>query len=166
VIGTNRASLVTNDNLAYAQSINPDAVVYNRDTVSFGKAKALVNHANCDPVAGCQTVMSWYNFNMFTAALPGHLGDSGRNILRGPGQINWDFSLKKDAHLAFLGEGGLLEFRAEAFNILNHVSFGTPNGAAITQNAAQAPTISTSAGLDTFTASTSREIQFSLRIQF
>jgi hypothetical protein len=53
----------------------------------------------------------------------GQLGTAGRNILTGPPERNWDFSLVKETKLGFLGEGGMLEFRAEFFNILNHPNF-------------------------------------------
>jgi hypothetical protein len=53
----------------------------------------------------------------------GQLGTGGRNILTGPPEKNWDFSLVKDTKLGFLGEAGMLEFRAEFFNVLNHPNF-------------------------------------------
>jgi hypothetical protein len=53
----------------------------------------------------------------------GQLGTAGRNILSGPPERDWDFSLVKDTKLGFLGEGGMLEFRAEFFNVLNHTNF-------------------------------------------
>ena len=51
------------------------------------------------------------------------MGTAGRNILTGPPERNWDFSLVKDTKLGFLGEAGMLEFRAEFFNVLNHPNF-------------------------------------------
>jgi Carboxypeptidase regulatory-like domain/TonB dependent receptor len=53
----------------------------------------------------------------------GQLGTAGRNILNGPPERNWDFSLVKDTKLGFLGEAGMVEFRAEFFNIMNHPNF-------------------------------------------
>ena len=53
----------------------------------------------------------------------GQLGTAGRNILVGPAERDWDFSLVKDTKLGFLGEAGMLEFRAEFFNVLNHPNF-------------------------------------------
>ena len=53
----------------------------------------------------------------------GQLGSAGRNILRGPGSSDWDFSLVKDTKVKFLGEGGSVQFRAEFFNVLNHPTF-------------------------------------------
>ena len=53
----------------------------------------------------------------------GQLGNAGRNFLTGPPERDWDFSIVKDTKIGFLGEGGLLEFRAEFFNVLNNPSF-------------------------------------------
>jgi len=47
----------------------------------------------------------------------------GRNLFRGPGLANWDFSIVKDTHL---GEAVKLQFRAEFFNITNHAHFANP----------------------------------------
>jgi hypothetical protein len=53
----------------------------------------------------------------------GQLGNAGRNVLRGPGSSDWNFSLVKDTRVKFLGEGGSVQFRAEFFNVLNHPTF-------------------------------------------
>ena len=53
----------------------------------------------------------------------GQLGTALRNSLTGPPERNWDFSLVKDTKLGFLGEAGMLEFRAEFFNVINHPNF-------------------------------------------
>jgi hypothetical protein len=47
-------------------------------------------------------------------------GDAGRNYLNNPRRINFDMSLLKHFKIR---ESGDLEFRAEAFNILNHTQF-------------------------------------------
>ena len=82
----------------------------------------------------------WFNPNMFSispactgpgltncSTSVGQLGTAGRNILSGPPERNWDFSLVKDTKLGFLGEAGMLEFRAEFFNVLNHPNFSGIN---------------------------------------
>jgi len=46
-------------------------------------------------------------------------GDAGRNIVRGPGLQDWDFSIFK---LFPINEQRRFEFRAEFFNIWNHVN--------------------------------------------
>jgi len=54
-----------------------------------------------------------------------------------------------------------LQFRAEAFNILNRANFGQPSiGVYAGTN------ISPSAGVITSTATTSRQLQFALKLSF
>lgn len=80
------------------------------------------------------TVNEWFNPNMFSMApefvspegggnFVGELGNSGRNIVYGPGLRNWNFSLVKDTKVGFLGEAGSVQFRAEIFNVLNHPNY-------------------------------------------
>jgi hypothetical protein len=164
--GVSRASIVTPANLAWAQSINPNAEVYNRHTVYFGEAKEL---PNCTLGPSCPSQPTWYNFNMFTAAQPGHLGTASRGLLRGPGGYTWNFSIRKDTALHWLGEAGQLQFRAEFFNILNHFMYGNPNGYVMTGGEGAPVQISSSAGANSLLLpplATPREIQFALRIQF
>ncbi len=58
-------------------------------------------------------------------------------------------------------EKATLQFRAEFFNILNHTNFGNSNATAFSGT-----TPSASAGLITATATTSRQIQFGMKLIF
>jgi hypothetical protein len=71
------------------------------------------------------TIAQWFNPAHFQspADLTGTYGDSGRGILRGPGQFNIDFSVIKGTRIGKIDT----EFRVEAFNLLNHPQFGQPN---------------------------------------
>jgi hypothetical protein len=53
----------------------------------------------------------------------GQFGTEGRNVVRGPGIQNIDFSLFRNFSM---GESRRLQFRAECFNLLNHANFGLP----------------------------------------
>jgi hypothetical protein len=56
--------------------------------------------------------------------LNGTLGNAGRGTLVGPGFVTWDFS----THKSFLiHEGHSLQFRWEAFNIMNHPAWSDPS---------------------------------------
>jgi len=59
----------------------------------------------------------------FASAAGTDLGIVGRNCLRGPGQANVDFALAKRFRPT---ESTSLEFRAEFFNLLNHVNLANP----------------------------------------
>jgi hypothetical protein len=50
----------------------------------------------------------------------GTFGNAGRNIIEGPGYKTWDMSMVKQFPIS---EQKRLEFRAEFFNILNHVNY-------------------------------------------
>jgi len=89
------------------------------------------------------------------------LGNSGRNPLTGPGLVTLDFSLFKNTQL---WERGKLQFRAEFFNILNHTNFAPP----LDNNTLFNPDGSAvgSAGILDSTQTTSRQIQFGLKLMF
>ncbi|MCU1309349.1 MAG: hypothetical protein JWO20_474 [Candidatus Angelobacter sp.] len=57
----------------------------------------------------------------------GTFGTMGRNIFRGPGLQDWDFSIVKN----WQAERLAIQLRAEFFNILNHPNFANPNAAAL-----------------------------------
>lgn len=102
----------------------------------------------------------WFNPSapVFPFVLPpaGTYGDLGRGTLTGPGLVGMDVSLLKNTNIT---EKIALQFRAELFNVLNHTNFGTPN-AIVFSNGLPSP----SAGLITATATTSRQIQFGLKL--
>lgn len=70
-----------------------------------------------------QNLYDYINKAAWSKAPAGTVGNSGRNMFRGPGQANLDFSLFKNFPIR---EKTKLEFRAELFNILNHANFGSP----------------------------------------
>ena len=71
-----------------------------------------------------------------------------------------DLSFQKATRLS---ERFSLQFRADLFNILNHTNFGTPNPIVFT-SATNVP--SSTAGLLTYTRTTSRQIQFAVKLIF
>ena len=67
----------------------------------------------------------FFETSAFVVDKPGTFGNVGRNVLLGPWRQNLDLGLLKDFGLV---EGVKVQFRGEAFNILNHANFGNPNG--------------------------------------
>jgi len=51
-------------------------------------------------------------------------GNSGRGVIRGPGQFNWDISLIKDTAIR---EGHRFQFRTEFYNAFNTPQFSSPD---------------------------------------
>jgi hypothetical protein len=66
----------------------------------------------------------YYETSAFRAPERGRFGTTGRNTLRHPGVFNTDLSLFKNFPIT---ERVRLQFRAEAFNALNHPQFGQAN---------------------------------------
>jgi outer membrane receptor protein involved in Fe transport len=74
--------------------------------------------------SGDRTIARWFNTDAFAAQSQFTLGNTGRNTLRAPGVQTMDLSIFKD----FVPKTGVrVQFRAEAFNILNHANFAPPN---------------------------------------
>ncbi len=70
------------------------------------------------------------NSSGFRLPAPGENG-SGRNIFNSPGYFNLDMSVAKKFKLS---EKVSLQFRAEAFNFLNHPNFDNPRDASVGSN--------------------------------
>jgi hypothetical protein len=100
----------------------------------------------------------WFNPAAFLLPTAGTWGNLGRGVYSGPGLVSADISLFKNISVT---ERMHLQFRAEAFNSLNHANFGTPNATVFSGTA-----VSPTAGLITTTATTSRQIQFGLKLIF
>jgi hypothetical protein len=96
-------------------------------------------------------------------------GDSARRVVRGPGSVNFDFSLFKQFSFS---EGVRLQFRAEAFNLTNTPTFTLPSsnspsmtcigrtpGSACNDNNPEFGKLSGS-------QATGRQIQFGLKLLF
>lgn len=71
-----------------------------------------------------QTLSRWFDTTAFGLNAPYTFGNAGRNILRGPGVVNFDLAVYKYFRIT---EGRRLQFRAEAFNAFNTPAFGAPN---------------------------------------
>jgi hypothetical protein len=89
-------------------------------------------------------------------------GNLGRNVIIGPGLSKLDFSVFKNNYVRRISETFNAQFRAEIFNIFNRANFASPtdNLAVIDQNGQSIQ----SAGLLTSTQTTSRQIQFALKL--
>jgi hypothetical protein len=113
----------------------------------------LIGEPRLDPNRSRNDVSTlWFNPAAFTPAPLGPDGNSGRNILDGPGVRNIDLALFRDFGIR---EGIKLQFRAEMTNALNLVSLNNPN------SALNSPAVGTIRG-----ARGMRETQLGLRLTF
>jgi hypothetical protein len=95
----------------------------------------------------------WFNPAAFAQAPSGRFGNSTRNILRNPGDQQWDIALFKN----FVLKGShRLQFRAEVFNFINHPNLGGANADITSPNFGRVITKSHSP----------RDIQLALRYTF
>ncbi|HLJ17456.1 MAG TPA: carboxypeptidase regulatory-like domain-containing protein [Bryobacteraceae bacterium] len=112
------------------------------------------------PILGNAAPTEWFNTAAFVNRLnfipgvgPYTFGNSGRNVLIGPGMVELDASLQKSF---FIAERTHLDFRAEFFNLPNHPILGQPG-----------TTVGTpSYGVIGATNLPSREVQFALKLLF
>jgi hypothetical protein len=101
----------------------------------------------------------WIDPTAFALQPAGTYGNAGRNILIGPGLTEVNLSLFKTTRLS---ERWGLQFRSEFFNLLNRSNFGIPSTVVLTPSGSP----SGSAGIITRTATTSRQIQFGVKLTF
>jgi hypothetical protein len=108
---------------------------------------------------GDRTLLKYFNTAAFVAPMGGQCipGDSGRNILTGPGYINADLSLFKSFAIT---ESARLETRFEFFNALNTPHFANPNADLGTQSTFGQITREAGTGRD------NRIVQFAAKIIF
>lgn len=103
-------------------------------------------------------VVQWFSSSCYEPQAPGFLGNVRRNSLPGPGTLDLDLSIIKNTKIT---EKVNMQFRAEAFNVMNHFNPGAPFGGIFQTSAVD--------GLSTTSQSpivTPRQIQFALQFQF
>ena len=102
----------------------------------------------------------YFNPNAFIQPLPGTYGNVGRNTLQSSGLVTTDIAVAKKFSLS---ERLNLHFRAEIFNLFNRANFNAPNPVVY---AAATGEPSPTAGVITSTTTTSRQVQFGLKLQW
>ncbi|MBV9085248.1 MAG: TonB-dependent receptor [Acidobacteriaceae bacterium] len=106
------------------QSGAPNSVVVPVDVARIGATSSRASVIADPNLSNDQrTLARWFNTEAFLAPelmVQGQFGNSGRDILIGPGFSQWDVSLLKNF---LVKEKTKFEFRAESFNVFNHPSF-------------------------------------------
>src|SRR5215469_3012930 len=99
-----------------------------------------------------QLIQEYFNPTVFAPNAIGTFGDSGKNIIRGPGMFSTDFGVLKNTPIT---ERASVQFRAEFFNFFNNVNFNMPDNSIADSTVGQI----TSAG-------NPRILQFALKLIF
>lgn len=138
-------------------------------TVGFDRARArpqagtapqrpnLVAGRSNNPILGSPD--RYFDPTAFSLPEAGFFGNLGRNTLIGPGLFTVDMSINKTFKIK---ERFSAQFRVEAFNILNRPNFAIPSQRTVFSAAGPVA----SAGLITSTTTTSRQLQFGLKLSF
>jgi hypothetical protein len=178
--GSDPAGTLSSDDFAYPDRVpgchslvhpgNPNNYV-NTDCFSVPIAPSLAFWtAHCDPFPPTAAApidpasLQCYNLR----------GNSGRNILTGPGITNLDFSIFKNIPIHRVSENFNVQLRVEMFNVLNHAMFAPPgpgdgntdlfDSAGVSQK--PTPTNGLIGGKLVRTTIPERQIQFAVKINF
>lgn len=135
------------------QTGNPFTPSVTGDLANVGDSSSRPNRIKDGTLArGERTANRWFDTTAFVAPAAGTYGNSGQNIVYGPGVNNLDLTITKNTKF---GENRRVEFRTELFNALNHGQFLRPN---TTVGTAQFGTITA--------ARDARQIQFGIKLVF
>jgi len=147
----------------YISSGAPFSIATGADTAALGGSRGLgsqramlVGNPFLDTSRSRQELINaYFNTAAFASPAVGTFGNSGRDIIAGPGNFTTNLALLKDFHLSSKEAWGKIQFRAEAYNLLNWVNLGNP-AASLT-----APNFGHIAS-----AGSARVMQFALRYDF
>lgn len=105
------------------------ASTFSQDRAGLGLNGATFSGARPDLVGDPQTsaphkISDWFNTSAFAFVPSGQIrpGNEKRGTIEGPPMVRWDADLYKNTKLT---ERVALQFRAEAFNVLNHTNFNS-----------------------------------------
>ena len=123
----------------------------------------LIPGADNSPNSG--DVNRWFGDpeDNFMPSQPGYVGTLGRNTAVGPGLATVDFSILKNISM---GETTRFQFRAEFFNIFNRTNFHPPERSRESFGRGSGTFPNATFGGIFETATTNRQIQLALRIDF
>jgi hypothetical protein len=162
------------DSIVRMRTAPPVLVVTGRDSLGLG----ITSVSRPDVVPGQPLYLygdgypgGWiFNRNAFDATTPqaqGRQGTLGRNVMRGFGLKQFDLSARRRFRIT---ETVGLDFRADAFNVLNTPNFGNPTGVMTSANFGRSTAI-LSTGVTggqnpQFQIGGPRSLQLGLRLQF
>ncbi len=147
----------------YFSSGAPFSIATGADTAALGGSRGLGNQRAQqvgNPFLDTgrpeqQLIAEYFNSAAFVSPAVGTFGNTGRDILTGPGSFTINTAVLKNFRLSSREALGKMQFRAEAYNLLNWVNLGNP---VATRTAPNFGAISS--------AGAARVMQFALRYDF
>ncbi len=133
--------------------VTPRVSFDNSESETFADRPDVVKGVPIFP-PGTKTPTLWFNPAAFVVAPPLQFGNAGKGMIQGPNLIDLDAAAMRNFRLS---DRFNLEFRAEAFNLANHANFADPNPFI------DIPSV---VGSITSTSTTSRQLQFALKLTF
>jgi len=131
--------------------INPSAGVNRANTnINVDRPNASGQRVSLDS----PTTNAWFNTAAFVLQPNFQFGNAARNSILGPAGFSVDSNVQKNFRMPW--EGHELQFRWEAYNLLNHPVWGFPN----------TNLSSPSFGQITSTMTSMRQMQFALKYAF
>jgi len=111
-----------------AETGNPITVVTGRDVsltgVNFDRPNVSGDPTLRGDRSRAELINRYFKTEVFSSNLPGQFGNAGRSIITGRGNFGWDSSMSKFIRLT---ETHSLQFRWDAFNLINRPNLGSPN---------------------------------------
>jgi hypothetical protein len=133
--------------------VSPRISFDNSQTLTYSDRPNVVLGVPLFP-SGTRDPSQWFNPAAFVVAPTRQFGNAGKGIIQGPNLIDFDAAVMRSFRLS---DKFTLQFRAESFNLANHPNFADPNPYI------DIPSV---AGIITSTTTTSRQIQFALKLIF
>jgi hypothetical protein len=118
-----------------AQGGNPVSITTGGNNSSYNQSGSYTQYANLVgnyKLSGStkSRLNEWYNLSALAVPAPATYGDFRRNIVYGPGLSDVNAQLGKN-FILWPERGVQMHIEGEAFNVLNHPSFGQPGNNAI-----------------------------------
>jgi hypothetical protein len=152
------------DGLMRLQSGFPFNPITGFDRTGIGDSGDGGQRPNLIAAPGAKIILGnpneWFNPDAFALPPAGYFGNLGRNTFTGPGLFEVDMAAHK---MLWTREKARVNLRVEAFNVSNRPNFQVPSGLAVFNSSGQQ--LST-AGQITATATSSRQMQVAVRLDF
>jgi Carboxypeptidase regulatory-like domain len=146
------------------QTGNPFTVYGNQNTYALAGTQFPNLIPGVSPTAGAHSRTNWVNVGAFSEPANGTFGDVRRNSFYGPGINAFNLSTAKRFAIPWK-EGIQVEFRADAQNVFNHPSFGTPSGTNLSGASGVGQPYVGTTPLTSVTVN-GRDLQLALRVSF